>query len=56
MMMAVFCLVLLTILFIAALFIVGLVCWLSGMTFDWGAVVLVWLVLLVVSIFLGDDE
>ena len=56
MMMAVFCLVLFTILFLAALCIVSLTCWLSGMAFDWGAVALVWLVLLVASIFLGDDE
>ena len=56
MMMAVFCLAMFKILFLAALCIVSLTCWLSGMAFDWGAVALVWLVLLVASIFLGDDE
>lgn len=48
--------VMLIILFVIALAVAAFFCWVSDTAFSWGIVALVWLFLLVVSVFIGGGD
>lgn len=48
--------VMLIILFVIALAVAAFFCWVSDTAFSWGIVALVWLFLLVITVFIGGGD